>query len=165
MLNIIKDRRSTRKFLDTPISNDDIRDILEAGMHAPSAMNEKAWQFVILEGDIMNTFLSINTNTPKGAPVGILICGDTEKEKFKDIYLKDCSAATQNMLLAIHSKNLGAVWTEIFAENFSQVRDLLNLPEFLNPFAFIPIGYTAEELSSRESRYDESIVHKNMYKK
>ena len=73
----------------------------------------------------------------------------------------DCSAATQNILLAAHSKGLGSVWTAVFQPNVSKIQKLLNLPDHVIPFSFVPMGYSAEKRIKTESRYDENNVHWN----
>ena len=161
MISIINTRRSVRKFKSDQVPDSDIREILEAAMNAPSAMNEQAWQFVVLSGKALEDFLSINSNTPKGAPLGILICGDTDKSR-GEYYIQDCSAATQNILLAVHAKGLGSVWTTIFPNARPAVKKLLHLPDHVVPFSFTPIGHPASVPDSK-SRYDEKKVHYNTW--
>ena len=162
MLSLINSRRSVRKFKADPVSASDLKEILEAAMNAPSAMNEQAWHFIILTGEPYTRFLDINRNTPKGAPVGILICGDL-KESRDDYHVQDCSAATQNILLAAHARGLGSVWTTVFPDARSAVARLLNLPEHIVPFSCTPIGWPATTRSSPTSRYDEGKVHYNTW--
>jgi nitroreductase len=159
MLDIINTRRSVRKFKNDPVDQQDIHDLLEAAMNAPSAGNEQAWQFIILSGKVLDDLLKINKNTAKGAPVAILICQDIAVEKAKGYSVQDCAAATQNILLAAHTKGLGAVWTTVFPDNVKAVRTLLNVPDNILPFACIPIGYSAEGEKKSASRFDEKKVH------
>ena len=164
MLEIINNRRSIRKFKDQPISKKDIKDLLEAAMNAPSAMNQQAWVFVVLENNTFKNYLDFNTNTPKGAPVGILICGDLSKQKIEgDYYIQDCSAATQNILLAAHAKGIGSVWTTVFPQNVKKIQELLRLPKNIIPFACLPVGYATKELTNAKSRYNEDVVHWNTW--
>ncbi len=161
MISIINSRRSVRKFKSDQVSDGDVKEILEAAMNAPSAMNEQAWQFVVLREKALDDFLAINSNTPKGAPVGILVCGDLNKSR-DDFYIQDCSAATQNILLAVHSKGLGSVWTTIFPDARVAVKKLLELPDHIVPFSFTPIGRPTT-MQSAQSRYDEKKVHFNKW--
>ena len=71
MLQAIASRRSVRKWKPDGVSEEDIRDILEAAMNAPSAVNEQPWQFVVLSGGVLEEFVRINGNTPKGSPLGL----------------------------------------------------------------------------------------------
>ena len=162
-LEVINRRRSTRKFAGDPVGDGDIRELLEAAMNAPSAVNEQAWQFVVLSGKALEDYLKINSNTPKGAPVAILVCQDLAAEKAKGYAVQDCAAATQNMLLAAHAKGLGAVWTTVFPANVDAVRRLLGLPETVVPFSCVPLGRPAGPATRTESRFDESKVHRQAW--
>jgi len=163
MLKLLNSRRSVRRFKPDAVSEKDIQDALEAAMNAPSAINEQAWQFIVLSGSVLEQFYKINTNTPKGAPTGILICQDLQNEKAKGYAVQDCSAATLNILLAIHAKGLGGVWTTVFPQNVPHIKALLNIPDGIQPFSFVPVGYPLEKPPKSESRYDSKKVHKNRW--
>lgn len=162
MLSVIRSRRSVRNYRDESVDQTDIEDLLSAAMHAPSAMNEQAWQFCVLSGSVLGEYCVINGNTPRGASIGILVCQDLTREKAKGYSIQDCSAATQNILLAAHYKGLGAVWTTVFPDNVDRVKTLLGLPEYIIPFAFIPIGYPSMNPDAQE-RYDAGRVHFNKW--
>ncbi len=163
MLKIINSRVSVRKFKETAVSKEDIKKILEAAMNAPSGGNEQAWQFIVIEGEMMAKLVEFNTNSPKNAPIGILVCSDLSKEKYQGLSVMDCSAATQNILLSAHSMGMGGVWTAVFPPNASSIQKLLNLPEKVVPFSYIPIGYPSEKTENKESRYNEDNVHWNKW--
>jgi nitroreductase len=161
MLDIINTRRSVRKWGKGDVPKQDVIEILEAAMNAPSAGNEQAWQFVVLSGEKLAEYLAVNVNCPKGAPVGILVSGDTKAQKYEGFYLYDCCAAVENILIAVHAKGLGAVWTAVFPHNVPKVRELLALPDHVVPVAFVPIGHLDGDMPSAVSRYDEAKVHTN----
>lgn len=163
MLELLKTRRSVREFKTDPVDEQDIQDILEAAMNAPSAVNEQSWQFVVLSGTMLKEFCAINTNTPKGAAVGILVCQDLKAEKAKGYAVQDCSAATQNILLAVHAKGLGGVWTTVFSQNADRIRALLAIPEGIQPFSFVPIGYPARKPANMKNGFDKKKIHKNTW--
>ncbi len=160
----IHTRRSIRKFLDKKVDDDTIKKILSAAMTAPSAMNEQPWQFVvILDKEVLAkvSTLSPYQGMAKDAAAAILICGDTslENPKAKGFWVQDCSAAIQNMLLAMTDLGLGGVWCGIYpfqpiVENY---RNTFNLPENIIPLALIPFGYPAEE-AIRKDRYKDERV-------
>ena len=100
----------------------------------------------------------------KEAPISILVCGDETKELFKGFFIQDCSAATQNILLAAHSLGLGSVcvvWYPI-DKRVAQFRNLFKLPENIIPFSIIAIGYSNQQPSAVE-RYDEQKIHCNTW--
>jgi len=78
--------------------------------------------------------------------------------------VQDCSAATQNILLAVHALDLGAVWTGVYPrqKRIDGFRKLLNLPENIIPFSFIPIGYPAEK-SFKAERFKKQRIHYNKW--
>jgi nitroreductase len=165
MLTIIKTRRSVRQFENKEIGDNDLQEILEAGMYAPSAGNEQAWQFIILQGDTLAQYLKLNKNVPQSAPLGILVCRDLNLEKYKDMHssILDCAAATQNILLAAHTKGWGAIWTAVFDNAKPGIINLLKLPGHIDPFSFVPIGYAKNVTKEIPTRYDESKVHHNTW--
>lgn len=161
MMDLIKTRRSIRKYRDTVPGDGDVREIIEAGMYAPSAGNEQAWQFVVLKGDTLKKYLKLNGNVPQTAPLGILVCADRHAEKYKGMntsYL-DCAAATQNMLLAAHAKGLGAIWTAVFDGPKKGVIELLNLPGGIDPFCFVAVGMYDKAGEETPKRFDEAKIH------
>ena len=93
-----------------------------------------------------------------------MICGDLSLEKYPGNWIADCSAATQNLLLAAHAKGLGAVWTGLYPEQdridgFRQLRDL---PENVVPLVLVPMGYPAYE-GGPADRFDEEKIHLNKW--
>lgn len=163
MLKFINTRRSVRKWLDKPVNNQDVHDIIEAGMNAPSAGNEQAWQMILLtDKDILNKISEFNQNVSiiKNAPVAILVCGDLIAEKYQGYHVHDCSAATENMLLAIHAKDLGGVWGNVFPDNITRIRMLLGLPEHVIPFSIVIFGYP-ETPSKYQTRFNKDKLHLN----
>ena len=163
MLNIINTRRSIRKFRSTPVSDEDIHDLLEAAMSAPSAVNEQAWQFIVMTEKVLDDFLAVNENTPKSAPVAILVCQDLPAEKAKGYAVQDCAAATQNILLAAQAKGLGAVWTTVFPHRIEAVKSLLKIPDNVQPFSCVPVGYSAEGEKNTTNRFDKNKVHRQTW--
>lgn len=166
-MEAILSRRSIRKYKPDPVAEDLIEDILKAGMNAPSAGNEQPWHFVVI--DDRSVLTEISKMHPYAgmlskAPLAVLVCGDESKEKFKDFWVQDCSAATENMLLAAHALELGAVWLGIFPaeKQVAGIRELLNIPEYVVPFSIVSLGYPAEEKEGRD-RYDASRVHRNSW--
>lgn len=166
LLNVINTRRSVRKYTAEPVSETTIREILEAGMNAPSAGNEQAWQFVVMtDKKVMEEFSKLNQNVAylKNAAAAILVCGDTILEKYTGYHFHDCCAATENILLAIHAKGLGGVWGAIFPNAVGGIRTLFNLSENIIPISVIPFGHIDGKTHEQESRFDEKKIHWNKF--
>lgn len=166
-MEAILSRRSIRKYTHEPVAENLIEDILKAGMNAPSAGNEQPWHFVLIDDrSVLNEISKLHPYAKmlSEAPLALLVCGDESREKFRDFWVQDCSAATENMLLAAHALGLGAVWLGIFPaeKQVEGVRRLLNIPGHVIPFSIISLGYPAEEKEGLD-RYDASRVHRNSW--
>lgn len=160
-------RRSIRAFTSDPIPDGVLRDLLQAAMYAPSAGDEQPWRFVVItERALLHRVQSFHPYAAMmdEAPLAVLVCGDLRLEKHKDMWVQDCSAATQNLLLAAHAHGLGAVWLGIhpIRERMDGCRRLLNLPEAVVPLALVPIGYPAEH-PSQPRRFREERIHYNRF--
>jgi nitroreductase len=158
-------RRSIRKYAEESVSETDIKTLLEAAMAAPSASNRKPWQFVVVtERQTLDRLAEVH---PHGkmlfeAKLCIAVCGDlTEMERF---WVQDCSAATENLLLAATALGLGAVWLGVYPreERVAAVRQVLGIPEAIVPLNLISIGHPAEEKEPR-TQYDEVRVHRERW--
>lgn len=158
-------RRSIRKYTGEPVSEADIKTLLEAAMAAPSSSNRKPWQFVVVTE--RQTLDSLAEAHPYGkmlfeATLCISVCGHlTEMERY---WVQDCSAATENLLLAATALGLGAVWLGVYPreERVAAVRRILSLPETITPLNLISIGHPAEGKEPR-TQYDESRVHRERW--
>ena len=166
-MEAIRTRRSVRKFTDQKVSPEIIKELLAAAMSAPSAGNQQPWHFVVVDdASILN---QVPTFSPyaamcKESPASILVCGDTQLEKYHGFWVQDCSAAVQNLLLAAHDKDLGAVWTGVYPreERVEGFRTLLRLPKGVIPLAFIVIGYPAQ-IPAPQDRFQEDRIHHNRW--
>lgn len=156
-------RRSIRKYKERQeIPNSTIEFILNAGMCAPSARNNQPWQFIVCQNP--ETLNVLSERHPYGkmlkeASLAILVCGDKSIDETESYLLQNCSAATQNILLAAHAVELGAVWLGIHPreERIQMCKEIFELPDFIMPVALISIGIPDEE-KPKNSRFDEAKV-------
>ncbi len=166
-MDAILSRRSIRRYTEQPVSDETIKELLEAAMSAPSAGDEQPWHFLVIrERQILNEIPKYHqySHMLKDAPVAIMVCGDKRLQKYEGYWVQDCSAATENILIAAQAKGLGAVWLGLFPieDRVIALRKLLNIPEEVTPLSLISIGYPAEE-KPRSNRYDTSRIHQNMW--
>ncbi|UCD13603.1 MAG: nitroreductase family protein [Thermoplasmatales archaeon] len=100
----------------------------------------------------------------KDADKAILVCGDLHLEKLRGYWMLDCSAATENILVAAHAKGLGACWLGIYPreERIIHIKKLLNIPEHIIPLSLISLGYP-DEHKTGEKRYNNNRVHYNRW--
>lgn len=165
ILDNIFTRRSVRKYTGDPIAEDDIKTLIKAAMYAPSAVNKQPWHFVVLDTSDANTIDTIVNLHPNAvmlqkAASAILICGDEKLAHAPGYIACDCSAATQNMLLAAHAIGLGAVWIGIYprTERINGLKTLFQLPEHIVPFSIVSLGHPAIEKDMPE-RFNEERIH------
>jgi len=167
-IKAIMSRRSIRKYKDTPVSDADIKTMLEAAMNAPSAGDGRPWHFVVIKDrEKLNAIadkVDDGNEMFKQAQAAILICGDEEKQGFPGFYPQDCSCAAQNLQLAAHDLGLATVWIALWSvpPRVNGIREICNIPENIPPFAIFPLGVANEDLGE-EYRYDESRVHTDQW--
>ena len=164
-MDAILSRRSIRKYTEGPVPDEVLNELLAAAMSAPSAGNQQPWHFVVIrERGILDEIPKYHPYSAmlKEASVAILVCGDLKSEKHKGYWVQDCSAATENLLIAVEAKGLGAVWLGVYPreERVAGIRKLLGLPEHIIPLSLIPVGYKGEQ-KPPANRYDASKVHHN----
>lgn len=163
VIEAITGRRSIRKFTEKEVSRESIELLLTAAMNAPSACNQQDWYFIVVtDHEKLEKLSSLHSGISfvKDASVAIVICGEPGVAVLDYYWEDDCAAATQNLLLAAHSLGLGAIWTginrkDIVATEF--FRRNLVIPDQYVPFAMVPIGYPAEQKSSKNN-YDAKKV-------
>ena len=162
-------RRSIRDYTPHPVPEELIKLLVEAGMSAPSAFNERSTEFVVInDRKVLDEIAKINPKSLqlKKATVIIVVCGNQAKEKNKGqgYWQLDGAVASENILIAAHAVGLGAVWTAIYPypDRIPKVQKLLNLPEQVIPLNIIPIGYPAEQ-KMRENRFDPARLHTNKW--
>lgn len=161
-------RRSVRSYRHEPIPAPIVRQILDAAMHAPSGNDEQPWHFVVIDDrQLLDAIPAIHSaaKMARGAPLGILVCGDPRLEKVRDMWLLDCAAATENLLLAAWEHGVGSVWTGVShrPQRVEAFRRLLGIPEPVVPFALVVLGYPAGEPPQAVDRYREDRVHVNRW--
>ncbi len=158
---VIHSRKSVRKYIDKPVSDEDLGKLLRAGMAAPSGKNLQPWFFyVIKDRSVLN---KLGEELPTAAMLkdvysAIIVCGDISKAdttSYKDYWLMDCSAASENILLTAESLGLGACWTAVFPykSRINIVRSHIKIPDKHIPLNIIPIGY-AKGSESPKNKWD-----------
>lgn len=164
-IDVVLARRSIREYTGEPVSGDDLRKLLEAAMAAPSSRDRKPWEFVSVTG--RGTLERLAEAHPHGkmlarAAAAVAVCGRPDISP--DYWVQDCSAATENLLIAASAIGLGAVWLGVHPrdDRTAAVREVLGIPEEIPVLSLISIGHPAEEKEPR-TQYDESRVHREKW--
>jgi len=167
-LEAIFHRRSIRDFKSTPLKNEDIEILLKAAFSAPTAVNAQPWEFIVLtESETLDKLKSKLLFARYNAPTAIVVCGNMNlalKGPDKDLWIEDCSAAIQNILLAATDIGIASLWIGIFpiASRIKSVREILDIPDYVVPLAMVYVGYPNYELEGR-CRYNEKRIYWQKY--
>lgn len=164
VLENIAERKSVRKYLNKSVEEDKIDAMVKAGMAAPSGMDRRPWEFVVVTDREALDSMAAKLPYAKmltNAPLAIVVCGDTTRSSY---WYLDCSAAAQNVLLAAEALGLGAVWTAAYPyeDRIDVVRQNTGLPENIVPLCVIPIGYPDGPQKAKD-KFDPQRVHRNKY--
>lgn len=167
-MECIFSRTSVRSFQNRDVEDKVITEILKAGMAAPSAVNMQPWMFVVVRERALLDKLADRlpyTKMAAQSTAAVVVCGDLRKtidQREQEYWVEDCSAATQNILLAAHALGLGAVWTAVYpvAERVNTVLSILELPEYLVPLNVVPIGYSGEAGRPKDKWDPDKVIWK-----
>ncbi len=163
----IRKRRSIRKYTGEKITDDELKELLRAAMGAPSAVNKQPWHFIVLDDRALLSQVPgfhPNASFVSDASHAIVVCVDEKLQHDEGYGLLDCSAAAENLLLAANSMDLGACWIGIYPREgrINALRDMLQTPDHVMPFAMISLGRPAEEKPEAE-RYRPERIHRNTW--
>lgn len=166
-------RRSVRAFTPEPVSEQDMRTIIRAGMFAPSAHNKRTWAMVtVTDRRKLDALADIGKywKMLKEAPLAVVCCAEAantpaDREEF---LVQNSAAATENMLLCAHALGLGAVWLGInnSSEYCAPVRRLLDIPEDIRLVSLMAVGHPKDDLPARSApaeRMEEDKWHRERW--
>ncbi|HHN65188.1 MAG TPA: NAD(P)H-dependent dehydrogenase/reductase [Nitrospirae bacterium] len=152
-IDLLRKRRSIRRYEDRPVERDKLDLIIEAALRSPSSRSLNPWEFVVVTDREVLERLSRakehGSSFLKNAPLGIVVCADPER---CDVWVEDCSIASIIIQLTAHDLGLGSCWIQIrgrmhnatrTAEEY--VKEVLGIPEKMVVESIIAIGYPAEE--------------------
>jgi nitroreductase len=148
LFEIIRTRRSIRKFTEKPVADEVIEKIIEAGTWAPSGLNNQPWRFAVIKESELKREISTLTHYSKvvlsaNALIAVFLDNASSYDRTKDV--QAIGACIQNMLLFIHSEGLGAVWLGEILKSRERVLSIVNGSEDLELMAVIALGYPASQ--------------------
>jgi len=166
LMNIIKKRRSVRAYLDKPVENEKIKQIMEAARLAPSACNSQCWRFVVVKDKYIKDQITdkalggvlVPNSWAKSAPVIIVACADLSFIAHRigagikgiEYHLLDMGIAVEHLVLMATELGLGTCWIGWFNERV--VRSILKIPRSIKIVALLTLGYPKEELKEHEKQ-------------
>jgi len=156
---LIKTRRSIRKYLPKPVEQEKITQITNAALMSPASKRSNPWEFIVVQDQEM--LLKLSDSRPHGSqllagsPLGIVVIANTTKS---DVWMEDASIASIIIQLQAHDLGLGSCWVQVYGRQKdektsteSYIRGLLNIPDHYAVLNVISIGYPDEERKA----YDE----------
>ena len=161
---VLQRRRSIRKYTEEPVSKEDIDLLMHAAMSGPSACNKTPWEFyVITDEAVLEKLRNASRYSKIYAPLAIVVCGSLSRalpSQLAPYWIQDCSAATENILLAATDLGLGTVWCGIHPQKRAEerVREALDLTEKHIPLNIIYVGYP-DQVQEPRDQYKESYIH------
>lgn len=152
-LELLKNRRSCRRFTDEPVSQEAVADIMRAALMAPSGHRINPWEFVLVENKETLRQLSVSkaagAQLLEGAAMAVVVVADTDKT---DVWVEDCSIATILMQLEAEELGLGSCWVQIRLRKDADggsaeenVRALLGLPANYAVLSIVAVGHKERE--------------------
>ncbi|WP_143320105.1 nitroreductase family protein [Clostridium sp. HBUAS56010] len=167
LLELMKNRRSIRKFQEEPLTKEQVEKLVKAGALAPSSKNKRPVKLIVIQDrekiKELKSCKNAGTAGLATAPCAVVILGDTLKS---DVWQEDASIAAIMMQLEAESLGLGSVWIQIrnrqsdTGDSEKAVREVLDIPEFYGVLAILAIGNKAEEKEPyKEESLDLSGIH------
>ena len=146
-------RRSMRKFTDEPLDADDVTTLMRAALMSPTSKGLHSWQFVVVDDADMLRNLSQckqqGADFLAGAPLCVVVAADPE---VSDVWIEDASVAATVLLYQAEDLGLGACWIQIrdrYAEDGTSaeetVKTLLGMPDGLRVVSIVAIGHKGME--------------------
>ena len=151
--DLIKIRRSMRKFTPEKLSQDEVVTLLRAALMSPSSKGTRAWEFVVVDDKSLLQQLSCckdkGAELIAGAPLAVVVLADP---MISDVWIEDASVATTMMLLQAEDLGLGACWVQIRNRSMADgkpaeeiVRNLLHIPSHLRILSIVAVGHKGME--------------------
>jgi len=153
MIELLRNRRSIRKYTDKVIEPEKIEILKEAVLRSPSSRSFDPWEFIFV--DDRELLKQLARSKPhgasflEGAALGIVICAEEQKS---DVWVEDCSIASILVQMTAQSIGLGSCWIQIRKRMYDNhktsedyIKDLLNIPDNFKVESIIAIGYPAEK--------------------
>jgi nitroreductase len=157
-------RTSVRNFTDQPVEAEKVERLLKAALYSPTAGNQRAWEFYVVENKGILKRLAEKSVSPYSGPAGnapmaivIAYHEETAMPEYNDI---DAAIASENIWLEADHLGLGAVMMGIapHRERVEKVNEIVGIPEGQQAFTIIAIGYP-EKGQEQKDRFDADKIH------
>jgi nitroreductase len=171
IFQVIRDRRSIRKYKDTPVEREKIEQILDAARLAPSWKDMQCWRFLVLDdaekrAKVLEAFPEDNPGKKAiaMAPVVIVVCADPGESGIEngiEYYIADTAIAFEHLCLSAHALGLGTCWMGWYNEK--QIKLALGIPADIRIIGITPLGYPDQEPKARPRKELQEIAFFNEF--
>lgn len=161
-MRVLRTRSAVRQFTDQPVSDDQLEQLIDAILAAPTGGNKQAWAFVaVRDPRTLRLVRAFSPGMIEPPPLVVVACFDRSRAvkddgEFWDEGLLCVAMAVQNLLLAAHSLGLGGCPAASFRRG--SVATILGLPSHLEPLLLVPLGHPARDLVSPPRRDRSEVV-------
>jgi len=163
-LELLKSRRSIRKYKDQPVEEEKIKKCLEAARWAPSASNKQPWEFLIVtDEDVRKKLSEIHPYARFVGESPVVFIPLTNPKIHEKYHMSDTALATMQYMIEAHSIGLGTCWAGVIGSSIEpEIKKLLNIPEHLNVLGLVATGYADEEPTGTRKELEE-LIHYEKY--
>jgi nitroreductase len=167
-LELLRTRRSIRRYRPDPVPDEMLEQILEAGRLAPSASNRQPWHFVVVRDQAIlkevaqhAAYYFLRWAHVAEAPLLIILCGEAKNRLYRQFLHEDIGLAGGQMMLQAKALGLGTCW--LGGVDRKAIGDILKLPEDVRVIGLLTVGFPAEEPPPTPRKPLEEIVHYDVY--
>jgi len=168
LLTLLKERRSVRRYRPDPVSDEMIRQLLEAGRWAPSASNRQPWTFIVVRDEAVRqqvaqhaAYYFIRWAHVEEAPLLIVLCGDARSRIYRQFLHEDIGLAGSQIMLQAKALGLGTCW--IGGLDRKAITGILKVPDHMEIVGLLTVGFPAEHPDPPDRKPLAEIVHYDIY--
>ncbi len=168
LLDLLRGRRSIRRYRPEPVPEEMLRQVLEAGRWAPSASNRQPWAFIVVRDPEIRhrvaqnaAYYFVRWAHVEDAPLLIVLCGDARNAIYRQFLHEDVALAGCQMMLQAAALGLGTCW--VGGLDRKAIADTLRLPEHMEVIGLLSVGFPAENPPPPPRKELDEIVHYDVY--
>lgn len=168
LMNLLKSRRSIRRYRPDPVPDEMVEQLLEAGRWAPSASNRQPWQFIVIRDETIRkqvaqhaAYYFVRWAHVEEAPLLIVLCGDARSRVYRQFLHEDIGLAGAQIMLQAKALGLGTCW--IGGLDRKAIAAILQVPEHLEVVGLLTVGFPAEDPPPPPRKPLAEIVHYDVY--
>jgi nitroreductase len=159
---LVQRRYSVRDYKPEMVRDEELNQVLEAARLAPTAANRQPFQLIVIRTQGREEELRRIYNRDWFVHAPLLICacsvpgGAWTREDNKNYAVVDVAIVMDHLILAATDQGLGTCWVAAF--NAAAAHEILGIPDDVEPIAFTPLGYPADQPKQKERMPLEALV-------